>query len=1376
MDVSKFVDIKLEGKSNWIDWKADILTLLRHKEVIGVIDGTIKMPDPISLSATVADREKFNEEMKSYIRADTCAVLIIRSTLSQEVRGLIRMCPDNAKTIWKELCNNFERRSDLRLCKLNQDFYKARQGTSESLLTFVARIRTLWAELQKEFQTEQNMKLPEILLVNKILSELPEEFSEFQTTWDGTPKTDQTIEELINRLKLRESRQELCENEKSVLINKLSNHQEYKYYNKFKKNSSRNSKRDKSCDDNSYKFRGKCNKCNKFAGHMARDCQEQYDDEGCEGDMKMLLSFNASTSHATKENIWIKDDGATDHMTNSKKYFKNYRDFKKPIAIIVGDGSCKLQAFGRGDIDMRSKVNGRVLAVTFAQVLYVPGLIRNCFSSVKAMTRGISHKGDAKTMTTTFYSADDGEVLLEGTVKDGQFELQVRPIVPKNSATACVIQRKECGVRNGERTLREWHEILCHQGKKYVQQFLKQKDIKYINEDFFCEPCAYGKLSRRPFKTRLVRAQSVGEIIHADLCEAEQVSMGGNKYFLVLKDDYSKFRQVFTLKNKSETGVKISSYILKAERNGINIREIITDGGREFNNQVVKQFLDSKGIQLRIVMPYTHEQNGGAERENRILVEMSRTMLKAAELPKELWAEAVSTAAYVLNLTGKSSEEGVSPYELWYGKVPSIKHLRRFGSTSYVHLPRNRRKKFDSKSIKGILVGYVNYDGYRVFIPSKMEVVLSTNVLFNENEVVCFRKRIPGNEKLSSRRLEPESLKKLTQPNFRWADEVEDVYNYEVKEAGVSTTSPHETEKLIVNEDEENESNSNKSQNVSVSKSVESQNTSSSLREGRVLRPRENLKPPDRFQASMVVTPSIDEPLSYSQAIQSPNNADWVKAMKSEIASLEMNKTWVLVELPVGKKAISSRWLYKIKRHADGTIERYKARLVAKGYTQVAGIDYKETFSPVVRYDTIRAVLALSVEENLHLSQLDVETAFLHGDLEEDIYMHQPEGYNDGSSRVCKLVKSLYGLKQSPRCWNKKFTDFVRSYGLKESDADPCLFVSSKPGHKLVLGIFVDDGLLAAEKEEDIEVFLKGMSDTFKIRSGPLKHYLGMEIEKKIGSIFIHQMNHAERLVAKFHQESCNPVTVPITKGQLGVDRDNAEELSPDLRVQYRATVGGLLYMAICTRPDISYAVSIVSQNLENPKQSDWVNVKRILRYLKGTSSLGIEYSKGRATGLEVYSDADYAGCTDTRKSRTGIVSFYNNKPISWFSKKQTSVALSTTEAEFMAASEAAKEAIWLKRLYEDMCGHEKSPQILTDNQSCVQYVKNQNFHMRTKHIDVRYKFIKEKYSEGQIKLKYVPAEEQRADILTKPLELMLFKKLRKMLSLSQLEDFKGGC
>jgi len=452
------------------------------------------------------------------------------------------------------------------------------------------------------------------------------------------------------------------------------------------------------------------------------------------------------------------------------------------------------------------------------------------------------------------------------------------------------------------------------------------------------------------------------------------------------------------------------------------------------------------------------------------------------------------------------------------------------------------------------------------------------------------------------------------------------------------------------------------------------------------------------------------------------------------------------MKLPPGRKAITNKWVFKKKSE-----NVYKARLVAKGYSQKFGRDNNETFSPVAQYKSIRMILALAAKQNLFLAQFDVKTAFLNGNLDEEIFMKQPEGFDDSSGRVCLLKRSLYGLKQSARCWNFKFVEILKNLDLTQAKTDPCIFIKNK--NELILVIWVDDGLIAAQDKILIENLLEHLEKHVEIKREIVKHFLGMEISRKDdGSIFINQQSYIENVLETFNMQNCKEVSTPGPTMDLNMEDNNL------VSVPYREAIGKLLFLASVTRPDIAYATNQLSSYMESPRLVHWEGVKRIFRYLKGTKTYGLYFQHNSNEKLNSFSDADFAGDTKTRKSTSGFVITLGETAFSWFSKRQTMVALSTAEAEYIAAADAVKEIIVISNLAKDLGICEEPITLHVDNQSAIRMILDESAQKRTKHIDIRFHFIKDTIGK-QINVSYVQSQDQLADMLTKSLTKEKFKK-----------------
>ena len=446
-------------------------------------------------------------------------------------------------------------------------------------------------------------------------------------------------------------------------------------------------------------------------------------------------------------------------------------------------------------------------------------------------------------------------------------------------------------------------------------------------------------------------------------------------------------------------------------------------------------------------------------------------------------------------------------------------------------------------------------------------------------------------------------------------------------------------------------------------------------------RDRSGIRQPQRFG---LLLKRGEEPRNVQEAFASEDKDLWTAAMQEELRSLGKHKCWTLVKKPPDDfNIVGCMWVFRIKPNADGSLGRYKARLCAQGFTQEKDVDYKEIFSPVVRYDAIRVFLSVVAQEKLYLKQFDVKTAFLYGKLEEEIWMKQPPGFDDGSGRVCKLLKGLYGLKQSPRTWNEKLDTHLREAGLRRSDADHCVYVSSGKD-MLILALYVDDGLVACKTESRLRKFLDTLGKVFEITVSEPRMYVGMEIDydRKAGTLKITQKNYIHRLLDRFNMSECKPVITPgISKERLTRKPDTGKRNRKDMsEVPYRQMVGSLMYAVQVSRPDVAFQVSCVAKYMTDPQEVHWTAAKRILRYLAGTAGHGIEYGPEKHT-LEGFCDASYNSDPDTGKSVTGFLFTLNRGVITWSSRMQETVAQSTTESEYIALAECAKETVWLRQL-----------------------------------------------------------------------------------------------
>ena len=493
------------------------------------------------------------------------------------------------------------------------------------------------------------------------------------------------------------------------------------------------------------------------------------------------------------------------------------------------------------------------------------------------------------------------------------------------------------------------------------------------------------------------------------------------------------------------------------------------------------------------------------------------------------------------------------------------------------------------------------------------------------------------------------------------------------------------------------------------------------------------------------------EPLSVKQALSEPR---WVSAINTEYDALLKNKTWHLVPAPRGKNVIGSKWVFKVKRKADGSIDRYKARLVALGYRQQYGIDYEDTFSPVVKAAIVRLVLSLAVSRGWSLRQLDVQNAFLHGVLEEEVYMRQPPGYADSRfpNHVCRLDKALYGLKQAPRAWYARLCGKLLWLGFKSSKGDTSLFYYRQGSLVIFVLVYVDDIIVASSSSDATTALLKDLEADFALKDlGDLHFFLGIEVWRNATGLVMSQCRYAIDVLKRANMWNCNPVDTPIAVNEK-LSITSGTRLSDEDSTKYRSVVGALQYLTL-TRPDLSFAVNKVCQFLHAPTSVHWSAVKRILRYVKGSLTTGLKLRKSPSTLVSAFSDADWAGCVDDRRSTGGFAVFIGPNLISWCARKQPTVSRSSTEAEYKALANATAEMMWIQRLLTELgIAHPSAARLWCDNIGAKYLSANPIFHARTKHIEIDIHFVRERVAQKLLDIRFIHTGDQVADGFTKPI------------------------
>ncbi|GJX81209.1 zinc finger, CCHC-type containing protein [Tanacetum coccineum] len=688
-----------------------------------------------------------------------------------------------------------------------------------------------------------------------------------------------------------------------------------------------------------------------------------------------------------------------------------------------------------------------------------------------------------------------------------------------------------------------WHARLEHVHYETMLEMYKDELIPAIDENpDKCTTCMLTKITRQPFKSITMKFVIL-EWIHSDLCDFHATpSLGNKKYVITFIDDASRFCYVYLLHAKDEALDKFRIYKTEVElqQNDL-IKTLRTDRGGEYYDPV---FFQSVGIIHETTAPYTPQQNGVAERKNRALKEMVNSMLSYSGLSEGFWGEAMLTACYLLNRVPNKRNK-TTPYELWYKKRPNLAFLRVWGCRAVVRLPDPKRKTLGEKGIDCIFVGYAEHSkAYRFY-------VIEPNDSVSINSIIESRDAIFDENRFSS----------IPRPNDIIPNSDESRRDDHSDDVPSEIPEPH------------------KGKRVRKAKSYGSDFQLYLVEGSR-----------DQVGSQYSYCYSIEEdPRTYNEAMQSRDSAFWKEAIDDEIGSIMENNTWVLSDLPPVCKPLGCKWIFKRKMKVDGTIDKFKARLVIQGFRQKEGIDYFDTYAPVARITTIRLLLALAAIHNLVIHQMDVKTTFLNGDLDEEVYMKQPEGFvmPGNEHKVCKLVKSLYGLKQAPKQWHQKFDEVVLLSVFLLNQSDECVYSKfDSSGKGVIICLYVDDILIFGTDQNQVDKTKKFLSSKFSMKDmGEVDVILGIKIKRENKGIVITQSHYIEKILKKFNREDCSLVSTPM---------DPVEKLKPNTgkpvdQLKYSRAIGYLMYVMTSTRPDIAYCLGEFVALAAAGKEAEWL-------------------------------------------------------------------------------------------------------------------------------------------------------------------------------------------
>uniref|UniRef100_A0A2N9G9A2 Integrase catalytic domain-containing protein n=1 Tax=Fagus sylvatica TaxID=28930 RepID=A0A2N9G9A2_FAGSY len=696
-------------------------------------------------------------------------------------------------------------------------------------------------------------------------------------------------------------------------------------------------------------------------------------------------------------------------------------------------------------------------------------------------------------------------------------------------------------------------------------------------------------------------------------------------------------------------------------------------------------FLSTNGISHLTTPPHTPEHNGYSERRHLHIVETGLALLTHASLPRSYWTYAFATAVYLINRMPTPTLNLSSPYHKIFQTTPNYSKLRVFGCLCYPWLRPYTSHKLESRSKPCVFLGYsLTQSAYYCLDPSTSRIYVSRHVKFVESQFpyssVSGPSSIPHSNPINTWIPAPiKVMSSTSQPPLNMPSEG---FTPQQTQSAASTSIPIQPPSTNTAQNTQTTTPSLTSSTNTTPPLHNPPETTTLPTHTMTTRAKNNIhKPITKMNLHTQLSKSNGlEPTTVTKALLDPK---WRKAMSDECDALVKNGTWELVPPNSTQNIVGCKWIFRIKRNSDGSIDRFKARLVAKGFHQRPGVDYLDTFSPVVKPTTVRVVLSLAVSRGWSLRQLDVNNAFLQGHLSETVHMQQPPGFvdQDHPSYVCKLRKAIYGLKQAPRAWYHELRTFLLSSGFKNSHADTSLFVLTTAAQKMYILVYVDDLIITGDNTKMIDSFVDGLAHRFSIKDlGQLSYFLGVEVVPNQQGILLSQRRYILDILARTHMTDAKPVLTPIPTSPPLLKSGTA---LPD-PTEYRTIVGSLQYLLI-TRPDLAFAVNKLSQYMHTPTTDHWSFVKRLLRYLCGTINEGLQIHRKSPLNLHAYSDADWAGDKDDFSSTSAYVIYLGRNPVSWSSKKQKTIARSSTEAEYRSVANAAAELNWLCYLLTDL-------------------------------------------------------------------------------------------
>lgn len=1299
---------KYDGK-NFSVWKEQMKGYLTLRGVVDVLKATrppFPRPDTKMTDKDRAERIRLCQEWDS---KDMIARATIMMALDDN-QALLVLGEKRARDVWMRLMAAHQQSSNVSRIVLQKQFHEAKMGANERVVNYVTRIQKIANEM-----ADADITIAENSLVTKIVCGLNSKYNSFISSWISTAsqRAYDSITETLPALIAHEEMLNMLAKKDEKKDGKTDTALVAQVKQKAKKKAVQDTSKATNSDQakknkNTPKETRSCFNCG-LRGHLAAQCNKPKADDAKVAEVPLEgIVAECCNAASIKDTEWLVDSGASRHMTYDASAMLKYKTLSPPEKVRFGNNNYGYSV-GMGEIHITSRTPAGERDLVLTGVLHVPELGRKLISIGAAAERGFT--GEIRRDSLVLRNPQ-GKIRLVATKNGNLYRAEVIEIVHVNNSSddeVLNVDDDEDDIQDVTQDTDDslvWHQRLAHVSFRTLQSMQKNEAVVGL-------------------RTRDARKLGVRDEIMCDACV--KAKHAKTPFRLSTRQRATQPGLVLHADLCGPVGNSISGCcylaVFKDEATDYRIVYPIKKKG-EFYESLVKCIAEIKtavGTDVSCVV---------SDNASELLSGRAREMMLAKGITQRLSAPFCPQQNGYIEREMRTIMEAVRamlfakslPGWLWAEAANAAVYVLN-RTTNSIDAQATPFERFYGRKPR---VAHLRVFGSLAYVKAQTKKRSGyIKKLASRSEAMLF----VGYERDYTYRLMNPETRKITISRDVVFDERRP---HPLFTKHVEDDSYQALDKLLEVEDNRGETD-------------------------------------DEAHIANAVADD-DVPQTYQQAMSSRSKAQWSKAMVDEMESMRKNNVWRHEQPPTGQHVIKSKWVFAKKKTLDGKEDKFKARLVAMGFSQRPGVDYNNTFSPVVRLDTVRVILTLVAKLNMACVHFDVKTAFLHAPLNETIYMKEPVGFETGVP--CRLLKSIYGLKQASREWYLHLSGFLKRFNLVPLSSDPCVLMSNGVD-KLIVAIYVDDGLVCSSNPDLLSQVICYLESNFEITKCDPKRFVGLEIErhKDKNTMIVHQATYTDKILHRFGMNLSREASTPMEhNAKFELDGMGGVSSPCSTHSPYREAIGSLMYLACGTRPDIAFAVSCLARFSHSPKICHWEGVKRILRYLNGTKHHGILLGDVDAAPLVIYTDADFAACVDTRQSVSGVLVLAHGSPVAWRSVKQSVVAESTTEAELIACNLGSRETLWMRQLAGELGETIDGPTpIMVDNQSSIKLIANDQVHSKIKHLDIKVMAVRDRVRQGQVKLEYVETKNQRADILTKALNRDAYRTMRGIIGVHSL-------